>query len=1019
MFKKILEWSTFNKGKTLLLLGLISIISLVAGLNMDIDVLPDINKPTVAVFADADGFAPEEMEKLILTPLENAILGTPGVERVRGVASFGLAIVNSEFSFGSDINLNRQLIQERIDQVSLPDGVHVSIGPTSSILGEIMWIGITSDDPNTSDIRNYADSILRPSILKTDGISDVIVMGGDVLEWQVRLNADAMTRLGISQQMVNDVLYSNLINTSGGLLTQQDKEYPIRVFVSPESFDELQILSIQTNSGYVRLGEIASFVKGASQVRGTASIDGNQGIVLRIFKQPDAETLVVTKSIDTLVAELQKTAPEGTILKTDLFRQEWFITAGLDNVITTLIGALVLVAIIVFLFLARWRPTLITLLVFPVSLAITILIFYLLKLSINVMTLGGIAIAIGELVDDAVVSVENITQRLKGKNLTGKDRLLSIIDSVIEMRGPITYSTILVVLVFIPTFFLPGVEGKLLSSLGIAYIVSLFASLVVSLTLTPALSAFLLKDGDVESKTPRIRIWIEEKIEIILKKLFAFWKQIAIVFLLVIVATGVLYVVAGKEGIPAFNEDSLTISVVLPNGTGLETTNLYSQNLGDEIKSLPFVSRVSHITGRAEADPHDSGSNISEVQVVFNPDSAKQINKYIPQIQEILNKYQGAQYFVGKPITHRVEELLSGVRAPIVVKLYGEDIDSLRSYGDTIVSLLENIDGVTNPQLSRDVKVPEIHIYPDSQALAKQGSSAGALGQEIESGFIGNRVGEVVDGLGRIPVVTLLDNESRNSFAGLRDTTFSQMNTSIGNVSAIEISEGRSRISHEGGKRVVIVSANYEGKDVVGAVKTLKTSLESQIQPEDILISYEGTYQSQKENSLRLALMFMVVIILIASMLYYEFKSWISVGLIMLNIPVAIFGGLVFVYLYGGTINLAHLVGFISLAGLVSRNGILLISRVQSLAIEQSKVFDKNIIVQAVKERATPILITTLTSALALLPLMINGDAPGKEFLHPIAVVGIGGLITSTLTSLFFMPVLLEKFGKKSKKIKN
>jgi Cu/Ag efflux pump CusA len=392
---------------------------------------------------------------------------------------------------------------------------------------------------------------------------------------------------------------------------------------------------------------------------------------------------------------------------------------------------------------------------------------------------------------------------------------------------------------------------------------------------------------------------------------------------------------------------------------------------------------------------------------------AEKISEYIPQIQTILNKYDGAEYSVGKPITHRVEELLSGVRAPIVIKLYGNDIDALRKYGNSIVGILETVNGVTNPQLSRDIKIPEIHIYPERDILGSQGLSPGVLGEEIESGFLGNTVGEVVDGLNRIPVVTKLDNESRNSFGGLRDTSFSEVGSSVGNVSVIEIAEGRNKVSHEGGKRVVVVSANYEGKDIVGAVETVKTTLEKGQQPENITVSYEGTYQSQKENSTRLAFMFSIIILLVAWILYRAFKSWILVGLIMLNIPIAFFGGLIFVYLYGGTISLAHLVGFISLAGIVSRNGIMLITRAQELAKEKGTGFDKYVIVRATKERVVPVLMTSIVTALALVPLILNGNAPGKEFLHPLAIVMVGGLITSTLTSLFFMPVLLERFGKK------
>lgn len=1012
MFKTIIEYATKHKWITIFSFGLVFVVGIFATLNMDVDVLPNINKPTVAVFAEADGFAPEEVEKLVLTPLENALLGTPGVDRVRGTASFGLGIVNSEFSFGSDIYRNRQLIQERIARVVLPERVKVSLGPISSVLGEVVWVGVTGDDVSDTDLRNYADWTLRPNILKTSGVSDVIVMGGDILEWQVRLNADAMTRLGITQEMVNTLLRTNLVNTSGGLLTQSNKEYPVRVFVTPDNLEQLQGLSLKTTKGTVRLGEIASFVKGASTVRGTAAIDGKHGVVLRIFKQPSAETLQVTKEIDELVTTLQKTAPHGIILKTDLFRQEWFISSGLKNVEDALRDAFIIVAVIVFIFLGKLRPTIITLLSIPVSVAISAIVFYGMGLSVNVMTLGGIAVAIGELVDNGIVSVENIVKRLRHRDPTKRTTLAVIIDAVEEIRGSVIYATVLVLLVFTPVFFLPGVEGKLLSSLAVAYMVSLVASLLVSLTLTPALSALFLHKAD-EEKPSKVSMWLELWIDRTLQKLFKHANIIGMTLIGMVILTGLLYSFAGKEGIPTFNEDSLTISVVLPNGTGLETTSLYAQNVGDAIKALPFIARVSHITGRAGADAHDSGSNTSEIQVVLQPGSAEKINEYVPQIQDVLNRFNGAQYSVGKPITHRVEELLSGVRAPIVIKLYGDNIDKLRAYGTNIVDLLSDVSGVTNPQLSRDIKVPEIHVYPDRDILAKQGVSPGTLGDEIESGFLGNSVGEVLDGLQRIPIVTKLDNESRNSFGGLRDTSVSEIGSSIGNVSAIEIAEGRNKITHEGGKRVVVVSANYEGKDIVGAVETVKSKLEAGKHPENITVSYEGTYKSQKENSLRLALLFLAVIVLIAFILYRAFPSTILVSLIMVNIPTALFGGLVAVWMTGGSISLAHLVGFISLAGIVSRNGIILISRTLDLSTNADRFMSSEIIREATRERIVPILMTSIVTALALVPLLINGSAPGKEFLHPLAIVMTGGLITSTITSLLFMPVLLNGFSKR------
>lgn len=1016
MFKKIVTWSTLHRGITLFIAGIISILGVVAALNMKVDVLPDINKPTVALFAEADGFAPEEVERLVLAPLENAVLGTPGVDRVRGVSSFGLAIINIEFSWNTDIYRNRQLIQERLARVQLPDRAKVSLGPISSVLGEIVWVGVKGEGISDMDLRTYADWTLRPNLLKTAGVSDVIVMGGDVVEWQVRLNADALQKLGITQEMVNELLRINLVNTSGGLLVQQNREYPVRVFVTPEDLARLQDLSIKTDAnGSIRLGEIATFIKGASIVRGTAAIDGAHGVVMRVFKQPDAETLAVTKSIDTLISELSHSAPKGIQLSSDLFRQEWFISAGLKNVEDALLDAFILVAVIVFLFLVKIRPTFITLLAIPISMAITALIFYLFGLSVNVMTLGGIAVAIGELVDDAIVSVENIIKRLCGKQLSLTERLKTIVNAVQEIRGSIIYATILVVLVFVPVFFLPGVEGKLLSSLALAYIISLGASLIVSLTVTPALASFLLtnqSENRAEEKASKLVVWIELKTESFLRILFRKWKTIVGMLTFMFLISIAMYGLAGKEGIPTFNEDSLTISAVLPVGTGLETTSLFAQTVGDAISSLPFIARVSHITGRAGADPHDSGSNTSEIQVVLKPGSAEKIDEYIPEIQKVLNQYQGAQYSLGKPITHRVEELLSGVRAPIVIKLYGNDIESLRSYGQEIVTLLSGVDGVTNPQLSKDVKIPEIRIYPDAEALALRGISPGTVGEEIEAGFLGDKVGEVVDGLQRIPVVTKLDNESRGSFGGLRDTSFAEIDGSVGNVSTIEINEGRNRISHEGGKRVVLVSANYEGKDVVGAVEGLKKTLESKPLPENITISYEGTYQSQKENSTRLAIFFSIVIVLIGWILYRAFPSWVLVMLIMINIPTAFFGGLVFVWLSGGSINLAHLVGFISLAGIVSRNGIMLISRTMEISREKNSFITDEVLVLATKERVVPVLMTSIVTALALIPLILNGDAPGKEFLHPLAIVMTGGLVTSTITSLLFMPVLLNKMSR-------
>lgn len=1013
MYRTLIAWCTTRAWATLAIAAVVSGIGVIATLSMEVDVLPDINKPTITVFAEGDGLAAEEIERLILTPVENALLGTPGVERVRGTASFGLALINAEFGFDSDIYRNRQLVQERLASLSLPERAHVTLGPVSSVLGEVMWLGVTGDGVSSTDMRSYADWTLRPSLLKTPGISDVITIGGDVVEWQVRLNADALRRLDISQEMVNDVLRANLKNASGGILVQDSNEYPVRILVTPEKLEDLRALPLTTTTGIVRLGEIASFVKGASPVRGTGGIDGKEGVIVRVFKQPSAETLKVTDAIEEVVASLQKSAPKGIEIKTDLFRQEWFISAGLSNVEEALRDAFIIVAIIVFLFLVAIRPTFITLLSIPASIAISAIVFYLLGLSVNVMTLGGIAVAIGELVDNAIVSVENIVKRLR-TGLHGEPvaKWRIIVDAVEEIRGSVIYATVLVLLVFAPVFFLDGVEGKLLASLALAYIISLIASLVVSLTLTPALAALLL-NKEHEDKPSRLALWLELWIDRTLTRLFAYSTHVGVALVLMVTISGVLYMYAGKTGIPSFNEGSLTMDIILPEGTDLETTALYYQRVSDSLKELPFVERVSQSVGRAAGDSHGGGANTGEMNIVLTEGSEDNVDALLKEIQEKISVFTGAQFSLGKPITHKVEQLLSGVRAPIVIKLYGDDIENLRAYGSQIVSILTEIDGVANPQLSRDLKVPEIHIYPDAGLLAQTGSSPGSFGQATESFYLGNTVGEVIDGLQRIPVVTKVDNETRGSFSGMRDGGVSDVN--IGSAGTIVVSEGRNKVSHEGGKRTVLVSSNYDGTDIVGAVDAVKARLATLPQPENIVVSYEGTYQSQKENSLRLALLFIAVIALVALILYKAFPSWILVGLIMVNIPTALFGGLIAVWMTGGSINLAHLVGFISLAGIVSRNGIILLSRALELSSGQGRFLSNEIIKEATRERIVPIMMTSIVTAIALVPFLLNATAPGKEFLNPLAVVITGGLITSTITSLLFLPVLLARFSSRIK----
>ncbi|MEK7647673.1 MAG: efflux RND transporter permease subunit [Patescibacteria group bacterium] len=1023
MFNKIIQWSLKNRVAVLAMAGLISVLGVWSLSTMKVDVLPDINKPTVAVFAEAEGLAPEEVERLVLTPLESAVSGAPGVERVRGTASFGLAIVNAEFGWGSDIFRNRQIIQERISRLQLPEGVKPVLGPVGSIMGEIMWAGLTSEDGKVDgmQLRTLADWTIRPALLRVPGVSDVIVLGGDVREWQINTNAEQMRRYDLRIEDIAENIGTALNNKSGGLLVQGGKEYPLRILIAPNEIAELQDIAIGNFEGRpIRLADVAVLQEGASPVRGSATIDGNPGVILRIAKQPEAETLKVTEAVDEALESLNTGLPQGVELKNDLFRQEWFINAGLSNVLEALRDGTILVIIILILFLMNVRITFITLTAIPLSILVTVIVFRFLDLSVNVMTLGGITVAIGELVDDAIVDVENVSKRLREwrrKGSTGASIMEVVFKASSEVRNSIVYATVLVAVVFLPIFFIPGVEGRLLSSLGAAYLISLIASLVVSLSVTPVLSSYLLAKGSSrghEEETRLVRA-IKQKIGPMI-----LWSIHNVKFVLIgTVATmgiaGVLYFLAGKEGIPPFNEGSATISVVMPVGTDLNTSNEFASKVEDAMREVEGVRRVSHITGRAGADPHDSGANTSEIQVVFEPGLEGESEILFKELQKVLDRFPGADYSLGQPITHRVEELLSGVRAPIVMKVFGDDLVTLRQTAEQIQSELAKQPGVKNPQVQKEVMVPEFRIYPDRNRLAEYGVSSGEVAEELEQGLLGQRIGQVQQGPARIDVVARYDLSSRGNSDALRDLSLPFTGAeSLGGAADIRLDAGRNRFSHEGGKRILVVSANYQGSDIVGAVENVRTVMSSKKLPTGQTISYEGTYKSQKENSRRLTVLFGLGLLLIFGILYKAFRSTPLVLQIMLNIPTVFIGGIVGVWITGGVINLAHLVGFISLAGIVSRNGIMLLGKCLQLVQKDQEPFSPETILKATLDRVVPVLMTSLVTALALIPLMLAGGEPGKELLHPLAVVIFGGLVSSTAISLFLTPAVFYRFGKKA-----
>lgn len=1019
MLNKIILWAIHHRYTTIVISLLLAVAGVWSLATMKVDVLPDVNKPTVAVFTEGEGLAPEEIERLILQPIEAAVAGAPGVERVRGTASFGLAIVQAEFEWGSDVYRNRQIIQERLAQLSLPEGTRPVLGPVASVMGEVMWAGLTTNDPKITgmDMRTLADWTIRPVLLRVPGVSDVIIMGGDVREWQVNVNAQQMRAYGLSTKDIIAQVEGALRNRGGGILVQGEQEYPIRILLAPDSIDDLRDISLgKFNNQAVRLGDVATLTEGASPVRGSASVDGKPGVIMRIVRQPDAETLAVTEAVDVALESLKPSLPQGVELKNDLFRQEWFIHAGLENVIEALRDGTILVIIILILFLMNVRTTAITLTAIPMSIFVTAIVFRALDLSVNVMTLGGLAVAIGELVDDAIVDVENVFHRMKEWVANGRKEPFSevVFKASSEVRNSIVYATILVGIVFLPIFFIPGVEGRLLSPLGLAYLVSLTASLVVSLTLTPALCSILLskaklgRDGDT-----RVVQWIKAKITPGIMWSIHHSKEMMIGTALSLVLAIGLYVFAGKEGIPPFNEGAVTLGVVMPVGTDLTTSNQFASQVEAAIQKIEGVRRVSHSTGRAGADPHDSGANTSEIQVAFEPGLEHERKRLFAEIQKTLDTFPGADFSLGQPITHKMEELLSGVRAPVVVKVFGEDLGEIREVAGKVKDELAKQPGIDNPQVQREVMVPEFRIYPNTARSASVGVSSGEIAEELEEGLLGAQIGQVQVGNARVDVVARYDLASRGNASALRDLALPFEGVeSLGEAADIRIEGGRNRLSHEGGKRMLVVSANYQGSDIVGAVETVKQTLEKEGLPTGVTLSFEGTYKSQKENSVRLALFFALGLGLIFGVLFYAFKSVPIVIQVMINIPTAFIGGIIAVWISGGVVSLAHLVGFISLAGIVSRNGIMLISHSLNMIRKEGKPFTPETMLQATLDRVTPVLMTALTASLALIPLLLSGDAPGKEMLHPLAVVIFGGLTSSTIISLFLTPSLFYRFGK-------
>ena len=1018
MFNWIVTHSLHNR---LFVLAFAVIVLLYGGLTaqqMPVDVFPDLNKPTVTIMSEAGGMAPEEVEQLVSFPLETALNGMPGVTRVRSVSGIGLSIVYAEFAWGSDIYRNRQLIAERLAEVreQLPEGVKPAMGPISSVMGEIMLIALPADPAQVSPmaVREYVDFVLRPRLLSIPGVAQVIPIGGEVRQFRVEPDSAMMAQLDVSYAELSSALQGFSSNTSGGYLEQNAREYLIRHMGRTTRLADLQSLAVKVVNGQPILLKQVAVVKFAPAFkRGDGGFAGKPAVIVSVQKQPNADSIALTRQIEQALDSLAKRLPPGISTPQVSFRQADFIDASIANVQEALRDGAIMVAIILLLFLLNVRTTLISLTAIPLSLAITFLVFKALGLSVNVMTLGGLAIAIGELVDDALVDVENVLRRLKEQRPSNALSILKVIAAACnEVRSGVVVATLVVVLVFVPLFALPGIEGRLFAPLGVAYITSILASLAVALTVTPVLCYYLLpRMQQIAHGDSPLVTWLKRGQRRILLAAFAHAHSILIAAVLLLLAAVASVGSLPRAFLPAFNEGTLTIGVLLNPGTSLSESNRIGSPAENLPLQVPEVKSVGRGTGRAELDEHAEGVHSSEIDVDLRA-SARSREAIMADIRQRLALLP-ATVTVGQPISHRLDHLLSGVRAQIALKIYGDDLDTLRATAAGLHAQLAQIPGLTDLQVEKQVLIPQIKVRLDYDRAAQLGVAPGTLLQTLETLAEGDTLTQIIDNNKRFDLVVRLPDSARDPMGLgniLIDTPHGKV--PLAQVASIEEADGPNQIGRENSRRRLVIAANSDGSDMAAIIAQIRTLLAAQSLPEGYFVSLEGQFQAQEAASRLIAGLALVSLALIFMVLYSRYQSALLALLIMGNIPMALIGSVIAMWLAGVSLSVASLVGFITLTGIATRNGILKVSHYINLCKFEGECFGQALIVRGSLERLTPVLMTALTAALALLPLLFAADAAGKEILHPVAVVIFGGLVSSTLMDSLLTPLLFWLFGR-------
>ena len=1024
MLNRIIRFSLDNR-----LVVLIAAVLLIVGgayitSRMEVDVFPDLNAPTVAIMTEAPGMAPEEVERLVTFPIETSVNGAANVRRVRSSSTTGFSIVWVEFDWSTDIYRARQTVSERLAAIgnSLPQGVKTpTMGPQSSILGELMIVGLTADSTSMQDLRTMADWQIRPRLLATGGVAQVTVMGGDIREYQILLHPEKMKYYGVGLNEVLQAVRSMNQNTSGGVLYEFGNEYTIRGILATNKAEELGKAFIKAvNGSPVTLQNIADIRPGAKSPKlGMASVNGKNAVLMTITKQPDTNTLELTGKLDRALHEVQKSLPADIRIHSDLFRQSRFIDSSINNVVKSLYEGGIFVVIILFLFLMNVRTTAISLVTIPLAILVTFIILQLLGLTINTMSLGGIAIAIGSLVDDAIVDVENVFKRLrenrKKPRAEQKNTLQVVFEASKEVRMPILNSTFIIVASFLPLFFLSGMEGRMLIPLGLTFIIALFASTLIALTLTPVLCSYLLgKPGaDRSGREP-----------VFVQKLKGGYRKMLLWTLdrkrTVLGGTAVVFLIAlfmlsgfGRSFLPPFNEGSFTINVNLLPGISLEESDRMGRMAEELLLSVPEIQSVGRKTGRAELDEHAFGANTSEIEAPFVLDKRSK-DEVVAEIRQKLKTIPGANIEIGAPITHRIDAMLSGTKANIAIKLFGDDLNRMYTLANQIKQHIQEVDGIADLSVEQQIEQPQLHIEPRREMLARYGITLPEFSEMINVLLSGEAISLVYEGNRSFDLTLKAGDADRNSIESIRNLTVDAGGKKIplDHIARITSSAGQNTINRENATRKIVVSANVAGRDLRGVVEDIQAQIGRNIRlPEGYHIEYGGQFESEQAASHTILLTSLLAILVIFLLLYREFRSATQSLLILINLPLALIGGVISIYFTSGVLSIPAIIGFISLFGIATRNGMLLVDRYNHLQSQGLSV--RQCIVEGSLDRLNPILMTALTSGLALIPLALGGDLPGNEIQSPMAKVLLGGLLSSTLLNAFIIPVVYQYMSRR------